>query len=458
MFLSLNVYHIHKYKKLFTIILYKLKNKLNLIIIIMSFALLGQISVQGLWIYNSYEVNRELFQRELNTELNKIVLEWQGNQIHSILQSSFFGEDSIWMNPHESINKIRNQFIGNQAIAMQNVQVLDALISQKLKERNLLIQPHYIALFKDNSLVKANVSLGDFYATDFRSDKVQIGMSWQSKMHLQLAFPQAKRYFLTRMWLLLTVSILLLLITFAAFLYMLQTIINQKRISEIKNDFMNNMTHELKTPIATVSVAIEALQHFDVLHNKARTTEYLEISANELKRLSMMVEKVLKMSAFERSEILLNLEKTEINDLILNVLQGMKLQFERFNAKVEVNLDTQDIFIQADRIHITNVIYNLLDNALKYSGENPEITIHSRIENSLAFISVKDNGIGISDNHKSQIFEKFYRIPTGNVHNVKGFGLGLSYVHSIIKKHNGEIFVKSELNQGSEFIIKLPAI
>jgi two-component system, OmpR family, phosphate regulon sensor histidine kinase PhoR len=424
----------------------------------MSFALLGQISVQGLWIYNSYEVNRELFQRELNTELSKIVLEWQGNQLHSILESSFFGEDSIWMNPHQNINKIKNQFISNQAIATQNVQILDALISEKLKERNLLIQPHYIALFKDNSPVKANVPLNDFYSTDFRSDKVQIGMSWQSKMQLQLAFPEAKRYFLTRMWLLLTVSIVLLLITFSAFLYMLQTIINQKRISEIKNDFMNNMTHELKTPIATVSVVIEALQHFDVLQNKARTTEYLEISANELKRLSMMVEKVLKMSAFERSEIMLNLEKMDINELIFNVLKGMKLQFERFNAKVEVDIDAREILIEADHIHITNVIYNLLDNALKYSHENPEIKISSYVENGFAFISVKDNGIGISDNHKSQIFEKFYRIPTGNVHNVKGFGLGLSYVHSIIKKHSGEIFVKSELNVGSEFIVKLPVI
>lgn len=446
---------IHKYKKLFAIILHKLKNKLNLIIIIMSLALLGQISVQGLWIYNSYKVNRELFRRELNTELNKIVLEWQGNQIHSILQSSFFGEDSIWQNPHESINKIKNQFIGNQAIAMQNIQVMDALISEKLKERNLLIQPHYIALLKDNSLIKTNVSLKDFYATDFRSDKVQIAMSWQSKMQLQLAFPDVKKYFFTKMWLLLTVSIVLLLITFSAFLYMLQTIINQKRISEIKNDFMNNMTHELKTPIATVSVAIEALLHFDVLQNKERTHEYLDISANELKRLSMMVEKVLKMSAFERSEILLNMEKTEINALVMNVLQGMKLQFERFNAKVEIEIAPHEMLVQADHIHLTNVIYNLLDNALKYSKQNPKIQVKTYTENGFAYISVKDNGIGIANNHKQQIFEKFYRIPTGNVHNVKGFGLGLSYVHSIIKKHNGEIFVNSELNKGSEFIIQL---
>jgi two-component system phosphate regulon sensor histidine kinase PhoR len=252
------------------------------------------------------------------------------------------------------------------------------------------------------------------------------------------------------------VSVLLVAFTILSFVFLYRNLLAQRRLAEIKNEFISNITHELKTPIATVSVAIEALRNFDALENRERTKEYLNISASELQRLSLLVDKVLRLSMFENKEIALNKEQLNLKQLTVEVVRVMQLQFEKFNASVTFNYEGENFLIEADRLHITSVIYNLLDNALKYSTEKPVIEISLLDKKDMLELHVKDNGIGISVEYRAKIFDKFFRVPANDKHNIKGYGLGLSYVAEIIKHHAGSIYVESELDKGSAFIINLP--
>lgn len=250
-------------------------------------------------------------------------------------------------------------------------------------------------------------------------------------------------------------SFFLLAITGLAFGAIYRNLQQQRRLTELKNDFISNVTHELKTPIATVSVAIEALQNFGAVQNPKLTEEYLEISKNELNRLTLLVDKVLKMTTFEQQGLNLNLESVNVAELVQQVLSSLKLQFEKYKAEVSFDKVGEGFVISADKIHLTNVIYNLLDNALKYSENQPEIKIELQDNDSEIKLSVSDKGVGIPTEYRDKIFEKFFRVPTGNMHNVKGYGLGLNYVASVIKQHGGKIEVKSELNKGSMFTLTL---
>src|SRR4030095_4866852 len=233
-------------------------------------------------------------------------------------------------------------------------------------------------------------------------------------------------------------------------------LIQQRKLTQLKNDFISNITHELKTPIATVSVAIEALKNFNALQDPKRTQEYLEISGNELQRLSLLVDKVLKLSMFEKQQIELKEESFDLKQLTDEVVASMRLQFEKYNAHVDVKTNGNSFLIKADRLHVTSVLFNLLDNALKYSKANPSIQVELKEHVGEIELSVTDNGIGISAEHQKRIFEKFFRVPAGDTHNVKGYGLGLSYVAYVVQRHKGSIDLESQPGIGSRFIIKLP--
>lgn len=249
-------------------------------------------------------------------------------------------------------------------------------------------------------------------------------------------------------------SFLLIALTSLSFGIIYQNLKRQEKLAILKNDFISNVTHELKTPITTVGVAIEALNNFNVLQNPDKTKEYLEISKNELARLSMMVDKVLKTAIFEQKEIELKFEKNDLKQIVQKVLSTMKLQFEKYNAQIEFDYKGDDFMIESDIIHLTNVVYNLIENALKYS-KNPQINLNLTDEPDKICLTVKDNGLGIPKEYQNKIFDKFFRVPQGDVHDIKGYGLGLSYVKSVVEKHNGTITVESELNQGSIFKITL---
>jgi len=252
----------------------------------------------------------------------------------------------------------------------------------------------------------------------------------------------------------LSLSIIFTVLILAIFIITFRAILKQKKISEIKNDFINNMTHELKTPIATISLIIDALKNPLVKNNADQYNSYMNVLKEENDRLNGHVESVLQVALLDQGNLELNYSEIDVVNLIKNCIENFKMQIQNKGATVNIKGSTISK-IQADVFHITNVFNNLIDNALKYSKEKCEVEIHIKEENNLISISVKDNGIGMTKEVQKKIFDKFYRAEGGNIHTVKGFGLGLSYIRSIVEAHQGSIEVHSELNNGSEFIVKL---
>jgi signal transduction histidine kinase len=234
-------------------------------------------------------------------------------------------------------------------------------------------------------------------------------------------------------------------------------IVRQKRLDEIKNDFINNMTHEFKTPISTISLASQMLKDGSIAKSPNSLKHISSVIQDESKRLSFQVEKVLQMAIFEKGNASLKIKKVNINELIANVTNNFKLKVENKDGQIIEKLEARNPTVYVDELHFTNVIHNLLDNALKYRRGKPVFYVKTwnRPKNGVV-ISIQDNGMGISKENIKRIFEKFYRVPTGNIHNVKGFGLGLAYVKKIVEDHGGTITVESELNKGTKFEIFLP--
>ena len=262
-------------------------------------------------------------------------------------------------------------------------------------------------------------------------------------------------YLLKRISLPILFSVILLGITLLSFILLYRNIVRQQRLAALKNEFISNITHELKTPIATVGVAIEALKNFNAIRDPERTKEYLDISTNELHRLGLLVDKVLKLSMFEKKGIELKYESLNLKELVDEVLASLKLQLEKKKAGVSV-IENGDMQLQGDRTHLLSVIFNLLDNALKYSNGAPVIQLGLSGKENNIILSVSDNGIGIDPAYKDKIFEKFFRVPHGDTHDAKGHGLGLSYVAQVIRKHNGTIDCQSRPGTGTTFTITLP--
>lgn len=243
-----------------------------------------------------------------------------------------------------------------------------------------------------------------------------------------------------------------------AFRFMFKSLKEQYKMAALKNDFISNMTHELKTPVATVSVAIEALKNFSVMDNPTRTREYLDISTAELNRLTMLIDKVLRINMFEADKLEMDAAPISLNELTQEVLQAQQLQATQTGASITWTNPGEPIMVKGDKLHLMSVMYNLLDNAMKYRSAYAEIVVTLAKEGSDAVIKVKDNGPGIAAEYRNKVFEKFFRVPTGDRHDVKGYGLGLSYVHEVVQKHGGSIKVESEPGKGCTFIVKLPVV
>jgi two-component system, OmpR family, phosphate regulon sensor histidine kinase PhoR len=252
-------------------------------------------------------------------------------------------------------------------------------------------------------------------------------------------------------------SLFLTMLTVASFYIMYRNQRAQQRLMQVKNDFISNVTHELKTPVATVSVALEALRNFHALDNPQRTAEYLEIAQSELNRLTLMTDKILKTAVYEDRGVELKTEKIDLDALVQQVLSSMKLVFEKRRTQLTYQKEGTDFMLDGSLAHLTNVLYNLIDNALKYSGDGAAVSISLANRPKKLMLSVRDNGIGIAPEYHRKIFEKFFRVPSGDVHNTKGYGLGLSYVAHVVKSHRGEITVESAPGKGTCFVITLPS-
>ena len=273
---------------------------------------------------------------------------------------------------------------------------------------------------------------------------------------LTITFPDKNSVILSNMTAMMGLSGGLLLILIFSFGYTIHSILMQKKISEMKTDFINNMTHEFKTPVATIMIASEALKDPDLTRDKSRIERLANIIYDENVRLGSHIERVLNIAKIDKGDLKLEHKDVNMNDLLTAIVDSMSLQLQKKNASIELSLNAADSTVIGDELHLSNVIFNLLDNANKYSPDNPQIKISTLISGKNLIIQVADKGIGMSKDQLSKIFDQFYRIPTGNLHDVKGFGLGLSYVNNIIKRLGGTIRVKSEKDVGSEFEISLP--
>jgi len=289
---------------------------------------------------------------------------------------------------------------------------------------------------------------------DLRSlNKITIGFA--QPVTYELSIGNSSGYLIKKLASPILFSLFLVGVTVLSFGLLYRNLQRQRKLTEIKNEFISNITHELKTPIATVGVAIEALRNFNAINDPLRTKEYLDISQNELQRLSLLVDKVLKLSMFEKKAIELKYELLDLKGVVDEVVSSMKLQIEKYHATVSTTVEG-DTHLQADRLHLLSVVFNLLDNALKYGNGNTAIKFELKEKENEVELSVTDNGIGISPEYKDKVFEKFFRVPLGNTHNTKGYGLGLSYVSHVIQRHQGKIEIESQPGLGSKFIITLP--
>ncbi|EOR94406.1 two-component regulatory system, sensor kinase protein [Arcticibacter svalbardensis MN12-7] len=337
-----------------------------------------------------------------------------------------------------------------------NPRTVDTLLQTELINRGINLDYSYkISTANSDSLLFSSISnvegknddLSIYHTTLFPKGIISdTGL-------LTVMFPGKNQYMFQNMHAVLASSASLLLVLIGCFAFTIMTIFRQKKLSEMKTDFINNMTHEFKTPVATIMIASEALKDPEITEDKSRISRLAGIIYDENIRLGNHIERVLNIAKLDKGDLKLDFMKVEMNDLISAISDSMELQFQKKNAKVQLDLQAEHAAINGDELHLSNVIFNLIDNALKYSKEIPEIKISTFNTGKKLVIRVSDHGVGMSKDHQSKIFEQFYRIPTGNLHDVKGFGLGLSYVHDIVSRHRGEIKVKSEKDKGSDFEI-----
>ena len=337
--------------------------------------------------------------------------------------------------------------------------VLDTLIKTELLNRNIKLDyDFWVKLANKDSVLYRKISNESIVPAPANIHKVTLFSNdiFRDPGMLYITFPKEDSLIFSNLSVTMATSAALLLVLVFIFAYTIYTILKQKKISEMKTDFINNMTHEFKTPVATIMIASEALKDPEITEDKTRVKRLAGIIYDENVRLGNHIERVLSIARLEKKELKLEETILNINELILVVVDSMDLQLQKKGTQLQLNLDAQPPLIYADELHLSNVIYNLIDNANKYSLGVPKITISTRVSHKNLIIEVADEGIGMSTEETKRIFDQFYRVPTGNLHDVKGFGLGLNYVQDIIEQMNGKIKVHSEKDKGTVFEIILP--
>jgi two-component system, OmpR family, phosphate regulon sensor histidine kinase PhoR len=360
------------------------------------------------------------------------------------------------------INDIVNElaFISINKITAERIDIntLDTLVRQELKIHGIRAEAIIDVYSANNKELLANQEsewAEELINSTYRIELFPNDYLMESDL-LLILFPNRAKYLLKKVWQILVASFILISILIGIFYFTLSTIFKQKRISIIKNDFINNMTHELKTPISTISLACEALSDQDMTIDEKRRSNYVRMINQENSRLGLLVENVLKSALWDSGNFDLKRKKISLNSIVHDVVNSIEIQVKNRGGIITTSFTKETDTIEGDKVHITNLVFNLLDNAIKYSKDQPEIYVSTEIKGTNIVLIVEDKGIGISKIDQKKIFEKFYRVPTGNIHDVKGFGLGLNYVKEIVQKHGGKLFFTSKLGLGSKFSIYLP--
>ena len=414
-------------------------------IIVMTIALIGLMGIQIYWIKNASAVKEATFQRTITEVLTRVV-----NKIEKLEKRK-----AAQANPYEGMLNFNRHLLYERFITETQV---DSLILLELNIRGIdtrfefgIYNPEkdVFLLEKDPGLRKNLIEKGSA-ARLFVSD------IYTSPEYLLVYFPHEKQFLLTELWGMLLISIILIIVIVYSFTYTITTIFRQKKLSEMKNDFINNMTHEFKTPISTISLACEALSDRDIVRTPEFTDNYINIILEENKRLATMAEKILQTAVIEKGQLKMRRERINLHDVITDVIKNIRIQVEIKDGVIRKQCKAANPVLMGDRVHLTNLVYNLLDNANKYSPRKPVIIVRTENTSNGILLTIEDHGIGISKGEQKKIFDKLYRVPTGNIQDVRGFGLGLSYVKAIVEEHHGRISIESEINKGTKFKVFLP--
>ena len=391
----------------------------------------------------------------------------------SIIGSDMNGLTEMLSYPYQIYNAYLRQKVNNKTVIINKV--MNKMIKKKpeIEERidfntiNKLLEKEFIKrginINYQFAVKKVNAGLvcktNDF-KTKTKSDVYMRALFpndlFSSQAYITLYFPKEKKLFYKSLGFMGASSTFLTIFLIMTFIATLLIIFRQKRLSQIKTDFVNNMTHELKTPISTISLASQMLKDKGIGVTEKKLNHISGVIEQESKRLGYQVEKVLQMAIFDKGKIKLNREEIDVHLLLSNVASNFEMQVTNKNGNIFLDLNAKNPIIKADEVHFSNILSNLVDNAIKYCSAKPEITLSAWDTRKKIFIAVKDNGIGISKKDQKRIFEKFYRVSTGNIHNVKGFGLGLCYVKTIVEEHGGSINIESQAGKGTRFILSFP--
>ncbi len=436
-----------------------MKKTLPAIVILISLSLLGLLALQFSWVKNLTTLRQEQLSQKVNEAGYSVAVELFNGaankpvfKMPKRLGLSRLGVISLIKPPTidekftvEEVNeKLKNAF------TKSGLHFLKFEFAITNSNGDIEMQsPNFIAQYADSVNNKQKwIAIAPETATDLEG----IGPF----ENLAIVVPDFNKQVWRSLQWMLVGALVFSIIIFTAFYVTLRTLFNQKKLSEIKSDFINNMTHEFKTPLATISLAVDALRNEKVQNDKEKMTYFAGIIKEENKRMNKHVETILQAALSEKQELQLNLQLLHMHEMIHNVMDNYVLQLNDKNGEVHFQLNAKTDLLSVDEVHFTNLFSNLIDNAIKYSDTKLQITVTTHSTNKYFVLSVSDTGIGMSKESVKRIFEKFYRAHTGNVHNVKGFGLGMSYVKTVIDAHKGKIKVDSTLGKGTTFVVEIP--
>lgn len=421
------------------------------VIILGAISIASMLAVQTYWILRTYDLQEREFNRKVLTALDV-----------TAKKLSLTSDPPFTLPSKDLIVQLYSNYyvvnINNPFKAGDLEHYLEeSLEDQALKEdfqygvfdcsSNQMVAGKVIR-YKKNTFADENDHLDENLAAHNSADFIY---------YFGVRFPGKNANLLSNMWTVIAFSILMLL-TIAFFIYSMFVILRQKQLSELQRDFINNMTHEFKTPISTINISTDVFLQSDKIRHDPRLNRYAGIIKEQVMRLNTQVEKVLQLAKIERDNVELNLENLDLAELVRSTSPSLELKVNERKGHLTLDLPTTPAPVCADQLHLTNILHNLVDNAVKYARSSvpPEIKVQVQTGPKGTDLTVRDNGLGISKEHQKRVFEKFYRVPTGNVHNVKGFGLGLFYVRAICKQHGWKLYLDSELGKGTTITIAMP--
>jgi len=420
------------------------RNQIRFVVILGAFAIIGIIGVQTYWLQKSWNIREKQFNQTIFIGLRNVA-EKMSSYNQSILPNE---------NPVSQLSS--NYFVVN-VNSVIDANILEYFIKTEFDRHNIIIDYEY-AIYDCHT---DKMVYGNYVPVEGKEKpfKLTTNLPKYSEYlyYFGVNFPSKSGYLSGDMslWIVFTVILLISVVFFGVSIFI---ILQQKRLSEMQKDFINNMTHEFKTPISSINISADVITNPDIVNSPQRLLNYGAIIKQENNRLNKQVEKVLQIARIEKSGFELKIEEIDLNDLVNQVINNCKANNDHINGIIRTVADPNAGCVFADRLHLTNIMHNLLDNAMKYAGVNPEITVKTQRSHRKVILEISDTGPGISKEYHKKVFQKFFRVPTGNIHDVKGFGLGLYYVKNICQAHKWPIRLESELGKGTKFIIEIAVL